>query len=1413
MGKEKGDSGLLNPRSKIIVLVGMFCFIMSFFVGSTIFMESQYARKSLLTFLNEKIPGHLSLEELKIDIFAGQVDIVGIQVQGKDKQFLARMEKLSLNFSWTRLLTGEVCLSSVLIASPEFDLRIGEEGSLNLVSAFVPPDLSGPETKAASPGFPLNIVINEFFLTRGTLAFSLPDNKVDLLVSGMDISIFDFNLFNESARFRGGVETGRITTQGRPIVVNSSRIEATLKDGGLSGLAIQTGLGGIDMEIHGSIKDVLGDPFFDISMGSRVELSRAAWLTGMEASALSGVVGLDLSVKGGLENPGVKISLHSKEARFRDYALQNFKFDSMMEDWLLTLRPSGFSAKQGNLSLAGVINLGKAFPKGLKGALELDEISYDLNAALDADLAGVDLSDFAKKGLQKKGRLASRINVFGRGIDPKKIKADITAQLSGTGLWVQGMPEPMDADFHADIGLDMLNAGIQSFNLTTPGIVLTGNGSVDIPARKISGSLDLEAADLGLLDRLTRVRARGNIKVSAEINGPFSGPTASLSFFATDLAINDILLGNLALNADLKPTGRIFLDTFSLENQASSFHGRGWADLFGQTPGDSENLIYLDLDLENVDPADFMAVSPLGGYFNGKITVGGSLREPVATVEIGGQNLSFNQKRGGGASVKMGVANGVVDIERFQLALGKSLIKGIGQARIFDKNFALIKDPDIQLALAGASVFLEDFFPDIFGRLSLDGQIKGRPSNLTGYLNVDGNSLEVGGERIDGFSSKIGIQGQVLEIGQMEIQVSPGSMIRAKGRVTPLDETFDIRVDSKNFDLACLNLFEKNGGDGGRLSLDLVARGSFKDPVVKGHFGIRELVLLQEKQTPMDLWVELKNRHLGIKGNLGATVEGNYHLDTKVFTATLDMEALNLSPYFNLMGQPQFSGAITGRVRAEGRADQVEQARAAADLSQIRIAFEDKPFIRVKDADFFLENRQYRLSSTRIDLLEKGSLTVKGDGDLKGDLDFEILGNIPLEVINSLVEEVESATGRIQMSASINGTIDAPRVQADFQFNGLGMAVDGLEQVLKNLDGHIKLTPDKIEIIGLKGYLDQGRFDLGGSVGLKKWAAKKIDLKFNAHQLNLAIPDVMDLSFNCGLNFTGTDKASQLKGEIILLEGRYHKDVELDLIAAATRKTREVVPLREKSLPLFLQTIGLNVYISRREALLVDNNLAYLEVSPDLTIKGTAAAPLLAGRAQVDSGRINFQKVEFEVKKGVIDFINPYKIEPTIDIEGKTEIRDWTITLIVSGTPDNLAFNFSSNPSEQHGDILSLIAFGKTSRELRGADSGGTFAPGEILAGMVADSLGKGLKDSTGLDYLEIDTTGKDASDSRGVDVTVGKDLSRQISVKYGVAVRNGETVQRVTTYYKFLENLLMSGYQDTDGQFGGELKYRLEFR
>jgi translocation and assembly module TamB len=228
----------------------------------------------------------------------------------------------------------------------------------------------------------------------------------------------------------------------------------------------------------------------------------------------------------------------------------------------------------------------------------------------------------------------------------------------------------------------------------------------------------------------------------------------------------------------------------------------------------------------------------------------------------------------------------------------------------------------------------------------------------------------------------------------------------------------------------------------------------------------------------------------------------------------------------------------------------------------------------------------------------------------------------------------------------------------------------------------------------------------------------------------------------------------------------------------------------------------------------VDNNIALLTIKPDLSIHGTVNHPLISGRAEVDSGTIYFRRNEFHVKKGVLDFINPYKIEPTVDIQGDVKIREWTVFLNVSGTLDNLKFNLSSDPSESEQDILSLLITGKTTQELISGQGGSSLSPKQMLADVLAENAQKDIKNATGLDVVALEYNGaKNAGESDEVKVTVGKELSKRVTVKYGVQTKSAKVIQKVITEYKLLETLLLNAFEDNDGNYGAEIQFRLEFR
>ncbi len=213
----------------------------------------------------------------------------------------------------------------------------------------------------------------------------------------------------------------------------------------------------------------------------------------------------------------------------------------------------------------------------------------------------------------------------------------------------------------------------------------------------------------------------------------------------------------------------------------------------------------------------------------------------------------------------------------------------------------------------------------------------------------------------------------------------------------------------------------------------------------------------------------------------------------------------------------------------------------------------------------------------------------------------------------------------------------------------------------------------------------------------------------------------------------------------------------------------------------------------------MDNDIAYLEIHPDLALSGTLNDPVITGAAKVQEGTIRFQNKSFVVERGIVNFLNPYKTAPEIDIVGSIKIRQWQISLMVNGPPNRLVLELSSTPSEEDEDIISLLVFGKTTYEMRSGSSSDAESTEALLAHLLTTSFGGDIKESTGLDYLEVHTDDDETtSDSNTVRVIVGKDLSERMAIKYSIGSGRGGYHQRAIAEYKLIEYYFterVSGY------------------
>src|SRR5204863_37468 len=109
----------------------------------------------------------------------------------------------------------------------------------------------------------------------------------------------------------------------------------------------------------------------------------------------------------------------------------------------------------------------------------------------------------------------------------------------------------------------------------------------------------------------------------------------------------------------------------------------------------------------------------------------------------------------------------------------------------------------------------------------------------------------------------------------------------------------------------------------------------------------------------------------------------------------------------------------------------------------------------------------------------------------------------------------------------------------------------------------------------------------------------------------------------------------------------------------------------------------------------VENNLARMVASADLTLRGTYDRPVIAGHADIERGEVTFEGRRYRITRGTMDFTNPARIEPFFDVEAETNVRvpgqTYRVTVAFAGTSEQLRPTLNSDPPLPTSDVLALL--------------------------------------------------------------------------------------------------------------------------
>ena len=162
-------------------------------------------------------------------------------------------------------------------------------------------------------------------------------------------------------------------------------------------------------------------------------------------------------------------------------------------------------------------------------------------------------------------------------------------------------------------------------------------------------------------------------------------------------------------------------------------------------------------------------------------------------------------------------------------------------------------------------------------------------------------------------------------------------------------------------------------------------------------------------------------------------------------------------------------------------------------------------------------------------------------------------------------------------------------------------------------------------------------------------------------------PEGLSSSADASLSLSGTMKSALLSGDIVI--NRLGVNQQFDLAAYLIKGLRGT---RRRKSNRRSARVRLDVHVTSTPELQVQTTVTRLSGNLDLRLRGSAFRPVVLGRVDLLDGSVDFNGTKYRLERGDITFTNPVRIDPTLDMELTTRVRDYDLTLGFHGPIDRL---------------------------------------------------------------------------------------------------------------------------------------------
>lgn len=443
---------------------------------------------------------------------------------------------------------------------------------------------------------------------------------------------------------------------------------------------------------------------------------------------------------------------------------------------------------------------------------------------------------------------------------------------------------------------------------------------------------------------------------------------------------------------------------------------------------------------------------------------------------------------------------------------------------------------------------------------------------------------------------------------------------------------------------------------------------------------------------------------------------------------------------------------------------------------------------------------------------EDSRLTLRGNLSTAGLIDLNVEGGGDLTLLEFFVEPIRGARGTFSITAHVGRT-----EAGEWKLGGAGSLGDaaldfGLPVAFTGTNAKFSLEGSRIRIDELSGEAGGGTFAASGGVDLERGP----ELSWKLKEISVTLDDGLEATLTGQGAVRGTWQQLKVNGDIEVVNALYDRNLELADLLPWFKEHIVPAPRIEPS----VREVQLDLRIYAHDSVFVDNNFAKAEMWLNLQLVGNTEKPVLTGTIGFLSGQVTFRDRTFTLTAGTIDFEERLGMNPVLNITAESQVStpdaEYTVTAAVSGTADDPRVQFSADdPNLSQNDVLSLVTFGKTQAQLQ--KEGGGISAADALALLPTRGVEQRVSQLVGVDRFEI--TASQARDTGAIEprVTIGKDLTDRFralaSGSFGVEARRTVQLEYRVTQRISLLGTWESQTQSQAGAFGGDVKFRYEFR